>query len=276
MLSIEKAYSSHTIVAYSRDLKFFNQNLDMLFFPDLAQSFLQCLSRTKITNNTRRRKQYALQSFVRYLKSQDLLSLEFSLPLFSFKKMKILPRVLSTGEISLLFSIIKERSPNRLRDTLILEFLYGTGLRVSELCALTYADIDIQKSHIRVLGKGKKMRLVPLSKGLLNFLKFYIDQQRESADARHPVSFVFSATRGQALSRQAVFLLLKKWSAFANLSDISPHVLRHSYASHLLEGGAAVRDVQVLLGHANLSSTQVYTHVTRNHLRKVYNNSHPR
>ena len=276
MLAFEKAFSKNTISAYARDLKCFDQAIEMSLFPDLADRFLQALFSCNYANKTKQRKQYALHSFIKYLKSQEAIDSHFSLSLFSFKQPRFFPKVISYQDVLALLAAIKRYSPDASRDSLILEMFYGAGLRVSELCALKYADIDFQKCHLRVVGKGQKMRLVPLSSHLLMLLReFSNDQQRLFGEADEAGAF-FVSKRGTAFSRQAIFLMLKKWADWANIDELSPHMLRHSYATHLLEGGAGVRDVQVLLGHASLSSTQIYAHVHRNHLRRAYKKAHPR
>ncbi|MBC7106013.1 MAG: tyrosine recombinase, partial [Firmicutes bacterium] len=187
-----------------------------------------------------------------------------------------LPQVLTVGEVDRLLAQARPSTPTGLRDRAMLELLYATGLRVSELVELRLADVNLAQGYVRCLGKGQRERVVPFGSVAAAHLRSYLAEVRPRlAGRRNP--YLFVNRRGRPLSRQALWKLIRKYALRAGIAKtIGPHVLRHSFATHLLENGADLRTVQELLGHADISTTQIYTHVSAAHLREVYARAHPR
>jgi len=170
------------------------------------------------------------------------------------------------------------RSPKALRNTALLELLYATGMRVSEVADLTLDDVDLEAGTVRCVGKGNKERVMPLYPKATETVRDYIDNGRDALlGGNRAERTLFLNPRGEQLTRQGLWLIIKGYAREIGLEDkVTPHILRHSFATHMLNGGAGLREVQKLLGHANISTTQVYTHVTRDRLRQVYDEAHPR
>ena len=189
-----------------------------------------------------------------------------------------LPNILTIEEIDTILNIIPNDKPMAIRDLAIFEMMYSCGLRVTELCDIKTTDILWDSDIIRVNGKGNKQRFVPIGPIARDNLKNYLNHKRPSlADKNHNVVELFLSQNGRKLTRMMIWILLKKWTDAANLQKkVSPHTLRHSFATHLLEGGADLRSVQEMLGHADISTTQVYTHLDKEHLKEVHRTFHPR
>lgn len=190
---------------------------------------------------------------------------------------KALPRFLTAAQVEALLAAADTSTPLGLRDRAILEVLYATGLRVSELIGLRLAEVDLEVGLVRCLGKGRKERLVPLGRIAREWVGRYIDEVRGLLARESPSPFLFLNHRGGRLSRMGLWGIVRRHGVAAGVErSLSPHVLRHSFATHLLERGADLRAVQAMLGHADISTTQIYTHVTRERLRRVYDQFHPR
>jgi integrase/recombinase XerD len=189
-----------------------------------------------------------------------------------------LPNILTIEEIDIILNIIPNDKPMALRDLAIFEMMYSCGLRVTELCDIKTTDILWDSEIIRVNGKGNKQRFVPIGPIARDNLKIYLNLKRPSlADKNNNVIELFLSQNGRKLTRMMIWVLLKKWTEASNLQkQVSPHTLRHSFATHLLEGGADLRSVQEMLGHADISTTQVYTHLDKEHLKEVHRTFHPR
>ena len=189
-----------------------------------------------------------------------------------------LPNILTIEEIDTILNIIPNDKPMALRDLAIFEMMYSCGLRVTELCDIKTTDILWDSELIRVNGKGNKQRFVPIGPIARDNLKNYLNHKRPSlAHKNHNVVELFLSQNGRKLTRMMIWILLKKWTDASNLQKkVSPHTLRHSFATHLLEGGADLRSVQEMLGHADISTTQVYTHLDKEHLKEVHRTFHPR
>jgi integrase/recombinase XerC len=286
-LQIEKNCSQYTIDHYSQDINNFFMFMSEQIITKLSdvEYFDARLYLTKLLNDedySKRsvaRKTSCLRSFFKFLKREGLVK-ENPFALVSLpKRERILPRFLYEEEIHELFDSLETNTPKGLRDSALLELLYATGIRVSECCKINLADIDYSLGTILVHGKGRKDRYVPLGSYAIEAITTYIKAGRtvlmKNMESKH--SFLFVNFRGEALSprgvRHILDGLIKKASTGKKLH---PHMLRHSFATHLLNNGADLRTVQELLGHSNISSTQIYTHVTNEQLRKVYNASHPR
>jgi len=274
-LEIEKNYSAHTILNYRIDLNEF-----IAFIGDVPvrkidylrlRKYFAVLRQRQLKPRTVSRKLSSLRSFFRFLHREGLITENPAVLMMSPKLDKVLPKFLSESEVSQLIEAPKvSRSAGR-RDRAILETLYSTGIRVSELVGLDIKDVDFITNIIKVAGKGKKERIVPVGDKALDAIKEYVDNR----SARSPA--VFLNKNGQRLSDRSVRNIVNKHILSTSvLMNVSPHVLRHSFATHLLDRGADLRSVQELLGHANLSTTQIYTHVTTERLKSVYSKAHPR
>jgi len=219
----------------------------------------------------------ALRSFYRFLQEEGLRADDPLLPLQSPKPKRTLPKTLSGLEVENLLEQPRPDSPRGLRDAAMLEVLYAAGLRVSEIISLTLDQLELETQLIRTVGKGSKERLIPISSLALRRLEEYLASGRKPLLQGRSAPYVFLNHRGRRLTRQGFWKILKQYGRQAGINrPISPHTLRHSFATHLLEGGADLRSIQTLLGHADISTTQIYTSVTSEHLREVYRRYHPR
>lgn len=219
----------------------------------------------------------AIRSFYQFLVREGILSSDPTATMESPRQTKKLPRVLTVEEIELLLKQPQPKTPAGLRDKAMLELLYASGLRVSELVALNVDQVNLQGEYVRCLGKGSRERVVPIGSVACFYLKAYLEQGRIHLlkDKKEPSLFVNQ--QGKRLSRQGCWKIIKAYARAAGLPrNITPHTLRHSFATHLLENGADLRSVQELLGHADISTTQIYTHLTQKKIREIYNHTHPR
>lgn len=283
-LIVEKGLSPNTLEGYSRDLNRYFRFLESKGISDLIQTqtedlyeYLNSLRREGLSLRTQARILSALKSFYRFLQEESLRPDNPALPLRGPKTLRTLPKTLSEKEVEDLIDRTGKDSPAGLRDAALVEVLYATGLRVSELTGLTLMQLDLEAPLIRTMGKGSKERLVPLGRSAHLALKTYLEKGRPAL-VKHPMtSWVFLNRRGGRLTRQGFWKILKGYGTQAGISKkLSPHTLRHTFATHLLEGGADLRSIQTLLGHADISTTQIYTQITREHLREVYRRYHPR
>ncbi|CAH0214718.1 Tyrosine recombinase XerC [Peribacillus sp. Bi96] len=285
-LQIEKNSSHYTIENYRRDILEFFLFLNEQGITDITsveyfdvRLFLTNLYEKKLSKRTVARKTSCLRSFYKFLlREGDVKDNPFSLVSLP-KKDQRLPRFLYEKEMQQLFSSIKKDSPIGIRDNALLELLYATGIRVSECCEIKLQDIDLSLGTVLVHGKGKKDRYVPVGGYAQEAIDLYIRTARmemTSSDAKAHV-YLFVNFRGDPLTPRGVrYILNELIKKSAADGSLHPHMLRHSFATHLLNNGADIRTVQELLGHSKISSTQVYTHVTKDQLKKVYNATHPR
>jgi integrase/recombinase XerD len=219
----------------------------------------------------------AVRRFFAYALGEGLVSEDPTAHLDSPRTWRSLPKVLSFQEVELLLAAPDRNAPRGLRDAAMLEVLYATGLRVSELCGLRLGDLHLDAGYLRCWGKGSKERVVPLGSEADATLQRYLAEGRPSLLAGRRTDWLFVNSRASAISRQGFWKLVKRYGIRAGIrTPLSPHVLRHSFATHLLENGADLRSVQVMLGHADISTTQIYTHVNRERLRRLYEDFHPR
>lgn len=287
-LKKEKNYSPHTIASYRRDLeqmkKFFATkkiSSPKQITPPDARKFLAYLRGVNQARTSVAQKISACRSFYQYLaKNKKTDSNPFEV-ISTPKLEQKLPNFLYPEEITRLFDIVEEKMTFGLRNRTILEMLYATGMRVSELVNLNLKDIDFSRAEILVLGKGRKERIVLLGSYGLAYLKKYLTTERKNLLTRltgaSQNTAVFLNQRGSRLTSRQIQRILVKAGNLAGLGKkISPHTLRHSFATHLLGGGADLRTVQELLGHVSLSTTQIYTHITKEQLKKTYDQTHPR
>ncbi len=219
----------------------------------------------------------ALRIFFRFLLARKVLTINPAENLCVPRVEKYLPETLNGSAISRLLESVSEADPLGLRDRAMLELLYASGLRISELCNIRLEGLDLAEGMIRVTGKGNKTRLVPVGSEALRAIGRYLELERPKLVARRTGAEIFLSVRGRKLTPQRVWQLLKRYAARAGLdANVYPHLLRHSFATHLLAGGADLRIIQEMLGHADISTTQIYTHVDSSHLRSVHKKFHPR
>jgi integrase/recombinase XerD len=281
-LSVEKGLSINTIQSYSRDLKKLFLFLQKEKIPwkstkelDLVK-FIHHMSRSGLSARSLARLISSLKSFYRYLILDGVLKKNPAINLTSPKSWLSLPKFLSVEEVESLLSQPKVDEVRGIRDRAMLELLYATGLRVSELVSLRMKDLNLEDGFLFCRGKGGKERIVPLGGSAKGAINRYLAESRADYLLRE-CDFLFLTYRGQPFTRQGFWKVLKKYAMEAKLEEkISPHVLRHSFATHLLERGADLRSVQLMLGHSQITTTQIYTHVSRKQLRTMYEKYHPR
>ncbi len=278
-ISFEKEYSKNTIFSYKRDLDDFKEflikiNKDLLSLNKKdVFNYLIFLSKKKLKPSSLRRKISALRSFYKFLIREELIENDPTSDLSLPKKEKILPDVISIEEIERLINIIKDEDFKGKRDKAIIELLYSSGLRVSEVTNLKVNDIDLKNGYLKCFGKGSKERIVPFGNLAKNYIQNYLNEREK---LKLNSDFLFLTKKGEKILRQQINNILNYYTKKAKIKrKIHPHMLRHSFATHLLERGADLRSVQELLGHVDISTTQIYTHLTKEHLREVYINSHP-
>jgi integrase/recombinase XerD len=283
---VEKGLSANTISAYKRDLYKFEEfarkrklTVESVGRDDLVD-FLAGLYRQKLESRTVARQLVTLRNFFRFAQIQDLIPEDPSINLESPKIRRHLPGYLRLEEVEKLLEQPDSKTPTGLRDRAMLEVLYSTGLRVSELIGLGVSDLDVKVGCVRCIGKGDKERIVPVGKKALGMVDRYLKEGRPQLLRNAKASSgpaLFVNRRGVALSRVGVWKILSAYGRRAGLRvALTPHMLRHSFATHLLERGADLRSVQLMLGHADISTTQIYTHVVEERLKQIYKAHHPR
>jgi integrase/recombinase XerD len=285
-LAAEKGYSGNTLAAYRNDLTQFTQHLanqaSVARWDEVKQSqiveYILHMKELEYASSTVARKVAAIKSFFHYLRDEGVVQNDPTLTLESPKVKKHLPKAISEEDVDrLLAEPTKSDSPKALRDSALLEVLYATGMRVTELVSLNVEDVDLEAGTIYCIGKGDRERVVPIYDQAALILGRYLNAGRPYLMRNADETALFLNHRGERLTRQGLWLIIKHYvDAIGIESEVTPHTLRHSFATHMLHGGAKLRDVQKLLGHANISTTQVYTQVTRDHLREAYNVAHPR
>jgi integrase/recombinase XerD len=289
-LSVEKGFSENTIFAYRNDLYQFLDFLEEQASREglildwsrvnrsLLLSYILNLKQRNYAPTTVARKTSAVKSLLHFLLNEDIVEKDPTENLGSPKIGKSLPRPVSVDQVQrLLEQPSKLSTPEAKRDRAMLELLYATGMRVSELVSLNLSDVNLSLGYVRCLGKGSKERLIPIYPQAVESLKRYLDEARPRLLRHNEESAVFLNRRGERLTRQGLWQILKNYAKEAGLGNmITPHTLRHSFATHMLSGGADLRSVQEMLGHANISTTQVYTHLTSEHIREAYEKAHPR
>lgn len=275
-LAMLRGWSSKTAESYRSDLlhadAFFQSIKSDMNDADQPQvlKYLASLRRDGLKESTIQRRRSALSTWFTYLQDQGLREDHPARHLPKLRKSRPLPKLMSEQDVEALINAPNVDVPTGLRDRTMLEILYATGLRVSELVGLRLSDIDISAGLIRVVGKGDKERLVPFGDEAANWLQQWLILRPSSG------SYLFAGRGGKAMTRQNFWLRIKQYALQADISPLpSPHTLRHAFATHLLNHGADLRAVQMLLGHAHVTTTEIYTHVTRARLHDVVNRSHP-
>jgi integrase/recombinase XerD len=287
-LEFERGLSRNTLEAYRTDLLQFGRFLDrrQLSALDAAPAdvadFLAELAggdadRPPASTATIHRKAACLRSFYRHVRREGLLDSDPTATLSAPRRSRKLPDVLTRGEVDRLLGAPRGTEPAALRDRALLEVMYACGLRASELIGLELSDVDLEEGLLRARGKGSKERVVPMGQAAVRALRAYFERGRPALVWGGGESHLFVNFRGGALTRQGLYKIVRRHAVTAGLADrMSPHTLRHTFATHLLTGGCDLRSVQEMLGHADVATTQVYTHLSSQRLKDVYFRAHPR
>jgi integrase/recombinase XerD len=283
-LRVERELTPATVEAYGRDLAGFAQfaagrtisRADAVSAIDVLD-FLVHLNERKLSARSQARRLVALRQLFRFLKGERIVTVDptgdIDLPRFGRK----LPDFLAVEEVDHLLAAPDRSTPRGARDAAMIETLYATGLRVSELVKLRMRDLNFDAGYLMTMGKGRKQRLVPIGEAALASIKSYVETIRAVFTGPRAVDTLFLTHHGRAMTRQGFWKLLGRYAVAAGIRKrISPHKLRHSFATHMVERGADLRAVQAMLGHADIGTTEIYTHVSRRHLRSVYDRFHPR
>ena len=289
-LAVEKGFSENTVVAYRNDLyqlaSFIEEEAaKRSLAPSWADfsrqgmlSYLLSLKERSYATTTVARKVAAAKSFFGFMVAEGNIKDDPTQNIGSPKMGKSLPKPISVSQAMLLLEQpAKLSTPEAKRDRAMLELLYASGMRVSELVSLNLGDINIDSGDVRCFGKGHKERIIPIAPRAVLTIKEYLQEGRPHLARDDTEQALFLNARGERLTRQGLWQIIKGYAKSTGLgAEITPHTLRHSFATHMLNGGADLRSVQELLGHANISTTQVYTHLTTEHIRRAYEKSHPR
>ncbi|MDA3903680.1 MAG: site-specific tyrosine recombinase XerD [Desulfuromusa sp.] len=284
-LSVEKGLSVNTLNAYGRDLAsyagFLSEREKVANPADISQimllNYLTFLKNNGLSPRSRARVLSALRSFHRFLLQEKYTEHDPSALVESPRSLSALPKLLSQRDVERLLQSPKGESPIAVRDRAMLEVLYATGMRVSELVGLRLGDLKLDIGCLNAFGKGSKQRLIPLGESAIEILKEYLQDARLKLLKNVVSEEVFLNVRGKKLSRQGFWKNLRAYAIKAEIKQkVYPHMLRHSFATHLLENGADLRSVQTMLGHADISTTQIYTHVIQERLQKLHQQFHPR
>ena len=282
-LRSECSLAENTVMAYTRDMKRFTEwlgerSIQKLTVTELSD-FMAYLTAQKLAPSSIARHIVAVKMFFRYLQLEGILVDNKVELLGSQKLWQRIPSVMSPGEVDRFLMAPKRYELYHFRDRALLEMLYATGCRASELSNLKIRDLHLDQRYCKCHGKGSKQRLTPLGDAAIEAVNLYLEKQRPKLEAARPeeADWLFLSRSGRRLRREAIWELVKKYSAIADISiSISPHTLRHSFATHLLAGGADLRRVQEMLGHSSIATTQIYTHVDQSRLKKVHKQFHPR
>ena len=283
-LRVERGLSANTVEAYGRDVGRFLDYLEaggksspLEATRSLVMAHLLELGRGNLVPRSRARVLSSLKSFFKFMVREKMMDANPAADLESPKIAKYLPDTLSEREVTALLNAPNEAKPGGMRDRAMLELLYATGLRVSELIAVQMGHINLEVGYLRTMGKGSKERLVPVGDKALEVIDKYLSEARGSLLGEKQSPYLFVNKRGRKLSRQYFWKKVGDYSLTAGITkNISPHTLRHSFATHLLSHGADLRAVQMMLGHSDISTTEIYTHVTRERLKAIHQKHHPR
>ncbi|MCY7470226.1 integrase/recombinase XerD [Bacillus sp. 153480031-1] len=284
-MTVERGLSENTIVSYKRDLQnylsFLMTHEQLTDIRDVTRlhiiHYLKQLKEEGKSSKTSVRHLSSIRSFHQFLLREKVTTNDPSWNIETQKTERTLPKVLSLGEVEKLLDTPNQHTPFDYRDKAMLELLYATGIRVSEMLDLTLADVHLTMGFVRCFGKGRKERIVPIGEAAASAIEEYIEKGRSKLLKKQPSDALFLNHHGKKMSRQGFWKNLKKRAIEAGIQkELTPHTLRHSFATHLLENGADLRAVQEMLGHADISTTQIYTHVTKTRLKDVYHKFHPR
>ncbi|MDD4879646.1 MAG: site-specific tyrosine recombinase XerD [Candidatus Omnitrophica bacterium] len=283
-LSVERGLSKNTLESYSRDLNKYTgylkkrgiNSLERVKRPDI-QDFMMGLKDNKLNASSIARNLVAIKVFHRYLTSQRLLKEDVTSVIETPKLWKTLPDVLDEKEVEAILESPNTRLKQGLRDKAALELMYATGMRVSELVNLKLTDIHMDMGFVRCLGKGQKERIIPVGSKAKEAIQKYLEKARPKFLKKADPGALFLTRLGKPMSRQTFWMVIKHYVKDARIKKrVTPHTLRHSFATHLLQNGADLRIVQELLGHVNISTTQIYTHINKERLKQIHQKFHPR
>lgn len=284
-LQLERSLSENSIEAYLHDVHKLKQYLELEKGPNLIQIklkdlelFLGFLHELGMSPYSQARILSGIKAFFRFLVTEEVIINDPSELLESPKLGRKLPDVLSFPEVELMLQAIDHSTPEGMRNRSIIETMYSSGLRVSELCELRISNIFFEEGFLKVLGKGNKERFVPIGQDAIKYLNIYLQDVRCHIPIKKGFeNFVYLNRRGQNLSRVMIFNIIREAAHNAGIKKtVSPHTFRHSFATHLIEGGADLRAVQEMLGHSSITTTEIYTHLDRDYLKEVIKNFHPR
>ena len=277
---VEKGLATNSIDAYRRDLAHFASTLPPSAQPaalETVRAYVDSLYRAGLRGSSIARRLSTLRNFYRFLLAEGRVERDPTENLTAPRQWLALPKYLNREEIEKLVVTPDPAKATGLRDRAMLELLYATGLRVSELCSMRIADLHRELGVLRTLGKGNKQRMVPFGRSALRAIEDYLQRGRGSLLRGRPSPYLFITARGGPMTRQGFWkLIVQHGKSIGIFRRLTPHVIRHSFATHLLEGGADLRSVQIMLGHADISTTQIYTHVAQSRLRKTFDQHHPR
>ena len=283
-LRVEGGLSLNTIEAYRRDLTKFHSYLHRIgvvpvgpLTSEALTGFLRSMQEAQLSRASSLRCLSAIRGWLQFLMRERIIEENPTIGLVPISRGVRLPKTLSQQDVTALLDVGAVPTPEDLRDRAMLELLYATGLRVSELVMAEVALVNLDVGYLRVTGKGAKQRLVPMGERARQLLGQYVNEARPGLLKKRASRYMFVSRRGGPLTRQAFWKLLRHRALRAGIRQIiSPHMLRHSFATHLLEGGADLRSVQIMLGHANIATTQIYTHIERGRLKRVHDKYFPR
>ena len=274
---VEKGLSANSISAYKQDLRRFSEfcaDKDPEN-PATLHAYIDSLRAAELSSRSIARHITTLRNFYAFLLQENRVGADPTQALVLPRQWKTLPKYLTLEQVDALLDAPDPAKPNGLRDRAMLQLLYATGLRVSELCGVETAGINLELGFVRVIGKGRKERLVPLGRSAADAIETYLNLGRKPT--ARPSTFLFLTSRGGPMTRQAFWKLLKAHGKTVGIwQNLTPHVVRHSFATHLLERGADLRSLQTMLGHADISTTEIYTHVLKSRLRSTVDTHHPR
>jgi len=280
-LSFEKRHSPNTVASYQRDLnRFLDGQSTQTILKTTARDvreFLLTLQISGLSAKSIARYLSSIKSFFRFLISENYIQQNPAESTESPKFWRKIPDILTPKEVEILLETPATNTLHGKRNKVMLEVLYATGVRVSELISLKINDVNLEVGYLRSFGKGGKERVIPLGEVALMYLKGYVEQVRPKLLIKSSTAELFLTRRGQKMTRQAFWKILKQYVRQSGITlPVSPHTLRHAFATHLLERGADLRSVQEMLGHSDISTTQIYTHILQNRMREVFNRCHPR
>lgn len=283
-LLVERGLSANTISAYGRDLNGFIRyllDLHISSFDDLTDDilagYINTLRTSGISPNSISRKVSAIRTFCKFLCREGYSKRDYTANLEGMRNIQRLPNILDVDEVSRLLEQPQTNTPAGVRDRAMLETMYASGLRVSELINLRLSDVNLTAGFIRCIGKGSKERIIPIGSVAIDYINKYLLSGRGAFVKSGSNEFLFLTNRGRSMTRVYFWKLVKKYAAMAGITKhLTPHTLRHSFATHLLQGGADLRSIQEMLGHQDISTTQIYTHISRNKLKETYRKTHPR
>lgn len=281
-LMVEKGLAKNTYDAYAQDLisyYAYMKAMDMGSWEKVRRNhildFLMAEKKRGLSGTSVARRMVSVKLFHRFLVKEKFLKEDVTGVLESPKLWKKLPHFMSNDEVEAILQAPDLEKETGIRDRALLELLYATGMRVSEICSLTLDQIDLPNAYLRCKGKGSKERIVPMGREAIMYCRQYLDKVRNKKVSKSP--YFFTGRGGKGLTRQFVWMLIKHYGKKAGIKKhLTPHTFRHSFATHMLQRGADLRILQELLGHADISTTQIYTHVTRDHLKDIHARFHPR